>query len=187
MRVTGVLFLLGFLAIGVQGQRPRAVDPVSKKTDSPTTAPAPQTMKAKYEGGVFGHNNTMEGTLAFDDTNQRLLFRNKKQQEVIFIPYTAVTAAFADTKKKQPAAASVASSVPLIYAWPAHFIKKKVRYLTIQFSDPDSHVGGITSFRLENKEIIASALRALGEKAGLTMRGEVYVKKRDSDSSTANP
>jgi hypothetical protein len=71
--------------------------------------------------------------------------------------------------------------------WPAHFIKKKVRYLTIQFSDPDSHVGGITSFRLENKEIIASALRALGEKAGLTMRGEVYVKKRDSDSSTANP
>ena len=69
MRVTGVLFLLGFLAIGVQAQRPRAVDPGSTKTDAPKTAPAPETMKAKYEGGVFGHNNAMDGTLSFDDTN----------------------------------------------------------------------------------------------------------------------
>jgi hypothetical protein len=30
-------------------------------------------------------------------------------------------------------------------------------------------------------------LRALGEKAGLTLRGEVYVKKRDSDAETTNP
>ena len=44
------------------------------ETDAPTKQskpPAsPKTLKAKYEGGVFGYTKTMEGTLTFDDDEQ---------------------------------------------------------------------------------------------------------------------
>ena len=180
MKVLTLVFL-AFVALAVEtkAQRPRTVDPNASKTTE-TIAPAPDTVKAKYEGGVFGYNKTMEGTLSFDDTNSRLVFK-KEQKEMFFIPYKAVTSAFADTQKRRPAAATVASAVPLIYALPAQFIKTKVRYLTMNFYDPDTHVTGITSFRLENKEILASVLQRLVEKTGMVARGEVYVKERATD------
>lgn len=180
MRFIVVLFLSLLTSIAASAQRPRTID-TSAKTDSSTVAiaPAPQTVKAKYEGGVFGHNKTMTGTLSFDDTNRRLLFRNKEQKEVLFIPYDAVTSAFADTQKRRPSAATVASHIPYI-GFPLGFIKTKVRYLTVQYTDPDSRASGITSFKLENKEILASVLKTLAEKAEMTARGEVYIKKRDT-------
>lgn len=181
-----LLLLLGSVIVDANAQRPRAVDTGTSKTTTVKVSPAPQTVKAKYEGGVFGHNKAMEGTLTFDDTNSRLLFKNKQQKEVLFIPYNAVTSAFADTQKRRPAAATVASHIPLIYALPAHFIKTKVRYLTVNFNDPDTRVSGITSFRLENKEILASVLQTLAEKSGMVARGEVYVKKRVSDPTDPN-
>ena len=161
------------------------MDPAPAQTPAP--APAPKTVKAKYEGGVFGYTKTMEGSLTFDDGNNRLLFKDKKPPKELHIPYEAITSAFADTQKRQPAAATVASQVPLIYSLPAHFIKTKVRYLTIQFQDPYSKVSGITSFKLENKQMLESVLKALAEKTGMTLRGDVYVKKRDDDSSKADP
>jgi len=161
------------------------MDPAPAQTPAP--APAPKTVKAKYEGGVFGYTKTMEGSLTFDDGNNRLLFKDKKPPKELHIPYDAITSAFADTQKRQPAAATVASQVPLIYSLPAHFIKTKVRYLTIQFQDPYSKVSGITSFKLENKQMLESVLKALAEKTGMTLRGDVYVKKRDDDSSKADP
>ena len=188
MKFTGVLLLLLLMAAAVCAQRPRVIPP-STPTDATKAAPppAPQTMKAKYEGGIFGYNKTMEGTLSFDDTNQRLLF-HKNQKEMFFIPYNAVTSAFADTQKRQPKAATILSSVPLIYALPAHFIKTKVRYLTLQYSDPDTKVAGITSFRLDNKEMVDSAVYTLANKAGLVPRGEVYIKKReDTEAKKTNP
>ena len=136
-------------------------------------------MKAKYEGGVFGYPKTMEGTLSFDDTNKRLLFKNKQQKEVLFVPYAAVLSAFADTQKRRPAAATVASHIPYI-GLPLGFIKTKVRYLTLQYNDPDTNVSGVTSFRLDNKELVESAVYTLANKAGLTARGELYVKKTES-------
>jgi hypothetical protein len=178
MRFIAVLLLSLLTSIAAFAQRPRTID-TSATTDSSTVAvaPAPQTVKAKYEGGVFGHNKTMTGTLSFDDNNRRLLFRNKQQKEVLFIPYDAVTSAFADTQKRRPAAATVASHIPFYIGIPFGFIKTKVRYLTLQYTDPDSRANGITSFRLENKEILASVLKTLAEKADMTTRGEVYVKK----------
>jgi hypothetical protein len=145
----------------------------------PATAPAPSTVKAKYEGGVFGYTKTMDGTLTFDDANSQLLFKDRKTTKQIHIPYAALTSAFADTKKRQPSAATVASAVPLLYTLPAHFIKTKVRYLTLQYNDPDSQQAGITSFKLDNKEILESVLVTLAEKSGMTLRGDVYVKKKD--------
>lgn len=180
MRFIAVLLLTLLTSTAAVAQRPRTID-TSATTDSSTTAvaPAPQTVKAKYEGGVFGHNNTMNGTLSFDDNNRRLLFRNKQQKEVLFIPYDAVNSAFADTQKRRPAAATVASHIPYI-GFPLGFIKTKVRYLTLQYTDSDSRASGITSFKLENKQILASVLKTLAEKAGMTGRGQVYIKKRDA-------
>lgn len=180
MRTVLTLLLFGLMVTGVVAQRPRTMEPEPDK--APTVASAPKTVKAKYEGGVFGYRKTMEGTLTFDDENERLVFKDKKPPKEIHIPYSAITSAFADTQKRQPAAATVASAVPVLFTLPARFIKTKVRYLTLQYSDPDSKVSGITSFKLENKELLQSVLVALAEKADMTKRGDIYVKKRDEPS-----
>lgn len=99
------------------------------------------------------------------------------------IPYEAVTSAFADTQSKRPRAATIASSIPTIFTLPARFIKTKVRYLTLQFSDPNTHVSGVTSFRLKDKETLTSVLNTLAQKASLMPRGEVFVKSRNQGSS----
>lgn len=174
-----VLMILMLVAASVVAQRPRAMDQTPE--NKPKPAPAPSSVKAKYEGGVFGYNKTMEGMLTFDDANRRLLFKDKKPPKEIHIPYDAIASAFADTQKRRPAAATVASHIPSIFALPAHFIKTKVRYLTIQYSDPDTRMNGITSFKLQNKEVLASVLASLAQKTGMTQRGDIYVKKTDTD------
>ena len=179
-RLVTMAALIMVLAYAAPGQRPRSSnqdnDGSAKKT-APTPPPAPSTVKAKYEGGVFGYNHKMDGTLNFDDTNQRLVFRNEEQKEILFVPYNAITGAYGDTHSVRPAAASVLSNVPL-YGIPAAFIKTKVRYLTLQYDDPDSKVSGVTSFRLENKDIVDAVLNTLAAKAALTPRGEIFVKKK---------
>lgn len=177
MRTLLSLLLVGLMLTGAFAQRPRSIE--SEPDKAATPPPAPRTVKAKYEGGVFGYTKTMEGTLTFDDENSRLVFKDKKPPKEIHIPYDAITSAFADTQKRRPAAATVASAIPVIFTLPARFIKTKVRYLTLQYSDPDSKVSGITSFKLENKEILASVLATLAQKADMTQRGDIFVKKRD--------
>jgi hypothetical protein len=184
--VSAALVLVGVLLTTTHAQRPRTADAEPAPAPAPTR-PAPATVKAKYEGGVFGYTKTMDGTLTFDDANERLVFNDKQPPKQIQIPYEAITSAFADTKKVQPAAATVASNVPSIYALPARFIKHKVRYLTIQYSDPDSKISGVTSFKLENQEILQSVLATLANKTNMTLRGDIYVKKKPEDSSKATP
>ena len=185
MKMISALLLLGALLTGAYAQRPRSMDP-QPAAKAPAAKPAPKTVKAKYEGGVFGYKKTMEGTLTFDDLNNRLLFKDKKTPKEISIPYEALMSAFADTQKRQPSAATVASAIPSIYALPAHFIKTKVRYLTLQYNDPDSKVSGITSFKLEDKELLESVLATLAEKSNMALRGDVYVKKK-ADDTTKTP
>ena len=186
MKIVSTLLVLGALLTGVFAQRPRATDP-QPSAKAPAVKPAPKTVKAKYEGGVFGFRKTMEGTLTFDDENNRLLFKDKKPPKEISIPYGSITSAFADSKKVQPAAATVASNVPSIYSLPARFIKHKVRYLTLQYSDPDSNVSGVTSFKIDDRDLLESVLATLAEKTNMTLRGDVYVKKKPEDSSKASP
>ena len=183
MKSIGILFLTIAMAPAVCAQRPRSIDTSTAK-DATKAVPAapPQTMKVKYEGGIFGYNKTIDGTLSFDDTNHRLLFRNNQQKELFFIPYNAVNSAFVDTQKRRPSAATVASNVPY-FGFPLGFIKTKVRYLTLQYSDPDTRVAGVTSFRLDNKDLVDSVVYALAQKAGLTPRGEIYVRKNDNDEA----
>ena len=173
------IFLLTAFTFAALAQRPRTLtqDSGEAATNTPTPSPAPSTVKAKYEGGVFGYNHKIEGTITLDDTNQRLVFRNDKQKEILFVPYNAITGAYGDTHSVRPAAATAASNVPYI-GLPLGLIKTKVRYLTLQYNDPDSKVSGVTSFKLENKDILDSVLATLAGKAGLTKRGEVFVRKK---------
>ena len=179
--LVAALFLILILASIALAQRPRGInDNRTQPATSPTPPPptAPQTVKAKYEGGVFGYSHKMVGTLTLDDANNRLLFRNSKQKEVFSIPYGAITGAYADNHAVRPAAATVAQNVPYI-GFPLGLIKTKVRYLTLQYSDPDSKASGNTSFRLENKELLDSVLNTLASKAGLTRRGDIFVRKKE--------
>ena len=180
LRLSGAIVVVALLAGTVAAQRPRTTTQDSNTPEGytvmPAPAPAPATVNAKYEGGVFGYNKKMEGTLNFDDTSERLVFRDAKGKEILFVPYSAITGAAGDTHRVQPAAATVAQHVPYI-GLPASLLKTKVRYLTLQYSDPDSKVSGVTSFRLENKDILESVLFTLAEKAGLSRRGEIFVRK----------
>lgn len=187
MKLYAVLLVVGILSVGAYAQRPRTIDPAKSDTAQPaSTQPAPQSIKAKYEGGVIGYAKKQEGTLNFDDVNQRLVFRNKQQKEVLFIPYGAVSAAYPDTQSRRPTAATVLGSVPVPYGLnlPAYFYKKKYRYLTLHFDDPDTNVSGLTSFKVENKQILTSVLNTLASKAGLTQRGEGYIRKKTTAQST---
>lgn len=177
----GVGLLLSMTAAVGLAQRPRAVDTSQPASDSKTSLPpAPQSFKAKYEGGVFGHSKTKMGTLSFDDVNSRLVFRDENNKEFLSMPYSAITGAFADTQKHTPTGAKVMRNLPIPYGgnlagW---FIKRKYQYLALQFDDPDTHVAGSTSFKLENKEILASVVKSVAEKAGLEARGEVFIRKK---------
>jgi hypothetical protein len=160
------------------GQRPRVVPDDPSQSSTATPPAAPETVKAKYEGGVFGYPNKKTGTLRIDVPNSRLTFHDGKQKEMFSIPFGSITGAYGDSHSVQPAAATVISHVPL-YGIPASFIKTKVRYFTVQYDDPDSKAMGITSFRLDNKMILDSVLYTVATKAGLIKRGEIYVRKKE--------
>src|ERR1700674_1717391 len=179
LRSVSSIALVVIVAGAALAQRPRTMtqDTAEASKSIPPPPPAPETVTAKYEGGVFGYNKKIDGTLSFDEANQRLVFRDSKKKEILFVPYNAITGAYGDTHAVQPAAASVASHIPYI-GLPASLIKTKVRYLAVQYSDPDSKVAGVTSFRLENKDILDSVLNTLAGKAGLSKRGDIFVKKK---------
>lgn len=184
-KLLGLGLLLALLASATPAQRPRTTSDTEKPADStrPTPPPAPPEVTAKYEGGIFGYRKKIDGKLVFDDQNNRLLFRDKTRREVFSIPYESVISAFADTQSKRPVATDVLGGLS-IFTLPAKLIKKKFRYLTLQYSDPDTSVSGITSFKMENKEILASVLHSLATKAKLTQRGEVYVRPKDSTTGS---
>lgn len=165
------------IASSAIAQRPRNPND-STSTTTTTLPPAPPTVKAKYEGGVFGYNRKIDGTITFDDQGKRLLFRNKEQQELFSIPYASVMSAFADTQSRRPTAATVIGSAS-IYTLPALLFKKKYRYLTLQYNDPDTRVSGLTSFKIDGKEMLASVLNTLAGKAGLTPRGEIFIRRKE--------
>ena len=167
-------------------QRARTVSDPPAKTDTQTQpAPplAPASVKAKYEGGIFGYMKRQTGTLNFDDANDRLVFRDKQGKEYISIPYDSIAAVYGDTKSRRPTAAGVIGGASL-YTLPALLIRKKYRYLTMQFSDPDTRVSGITSFKVDSKELLDSMVYTVAQKADMEQRGEAYVRKQKVSANT---
>ena len=188
LRFSGALVVVTLIAGTIAAQRPRATtqDPnaTDVSTNMPPPAPAPASVNAKYEGGVFGYTKKMTGTLNFEDESRRLVFHDKTGKEILFVPYDAINGAFNDIKKVQPAAATVAQNAPIPGAGLAgSLIKTTVRYLSLQYSDEDSRVSGIAVFKLDNQEIMDSVLYTLANKAGLTQRGQIYVRKATKETS----
>src|SRR3954471_2455048 len=179
-KILGAALLLALAAASVAAQRPRTPSSESSTPTStananvPKPPPAPQTFSAKYEGGIFGFNKKQEGTLSFDDMNQRLVFRNKEEKEILSLPYASVSGAYANTKSQTSTGGNVVTHIPLPYG--ANMLgllsRSKTRYLVMQYKDADTSNSGITSFKLENKEVLASVLSTLADKAGLEGRGE---------------
>ena len=180
-RFVWIVMLIAATTVTITAQRPRSMPADPASTAKPPAAP--QTVNAKYEGGVFGHNKKEEGTLSFDDAGSRLVFRNKQQKEVLSIPYNAISQEFADTQSRRPKAATILGSVPIIYGPnPIGFIKTKNQYVTLQFYDPYTHIGGVTSFRVENREICTAIVKTLAEKAELVQHGDIFVRQTPSSA-----
>lgn len=172
-----VLFM-AFLAISMLAissyAQPR---PMEKQPDAKPAppAPAPQSFAAKYEGGMAGYNK-QEGTLKFDDENERLVFFGKDGKEVFGIPYGALLVIYPQSQSVQTTAGKVVSVVPYAGLL-GGFIKEKRRYLVVNYDDPDiENAKGLTNFKVATKELLDSVIIALAEKANLKQRGDAYYR-----------
>jgi hypothetical protein len=173
------------LTVAAQAQRPRTIDRSAQASATP--APAPASVKAKYEGGVTGYLKKQTGTVNFDDAGQRLVFKDKDAREYFSLPYKSFAAAWGDTRAVTSNAARVVGAVPIYGIGLTSLLmpKNKQRFLVIQFDDPDTRLSGTTSFKMENKELVASVLNTLAQKAELRQRGEAYI--RPPQTADKNP
>jgi len=177
------------LAAGVaRAQRPRPADaqppPAQTQTNAPKPAPAPPSVKAKYEGGVVGYRKS-DGTINFDDTNNRLAFHDKQNKELFSIPYKAVVMAWPDTRSSTSTTGRVlASTVPYGLGLPGLLMKSKTRYLNIRYQDPDTGTEGAASFKMGDKDVLYSVLTTIGAKAELTQRGDAYIRPKQASQTT---
>lgn len=182
--------IVAAFAQGASAQRARSVSNRNEGVSTGSVPPAPPTIKAKYEGGMFGYNQKLEGALTFDDRNNRFVFRDKNNREIMSLPYESINAAYADNQSRRPTAATMASgAAPYGLGLPALLIKKKYRYLTIQYRDPDTQASGIVSYKIDDKNLLASELTTLAQKTGMQQRGdgEVFVRKNTPTDTTPNP
>ena len=164
------------------------------KVSAPAPPAPPKVIPAKYMGGFAGYRKKQEGMLTFDDRNQRLVFRDKNEKEVISISYDAVMVAFADHETRRlmgDGTRSVVLGTAGILGLPGLLFKKNFEYLTIQFEDPETYLKGVTQFKLKDKDIIESVAYALAQRAGLVQQGQIYTRRRvdvpASAEKTANP
>ena len=177
-------------ASAAEAQRVRRVEdsPAAQTTGAKagTPAPAPSSVKAKYEGGVLGYRKT-DGWLSFDDANRRLVFKGQKTQKELFsLSYDAVLAAWADTKSQTSTAGRVVQmGAPYGIGLAGLLMRSKSRYLVVQYRDPDTRSEGVTSFKIGDKEVLNSSLVALAERAELTRRGDAYIRQKTA--TTTNP
>ena len=173
-----LLFFLAFClfaGVSVISAQPRPVE----KTPTPTPAvkPAPASFAAKYEGGMFGFGKKEEGTLKFDDANERLVFFGKDQKEKFGVPYKSMLVVSPQSQSVQSTTGKVVSVIPyggII----GGFIKEKRRYLIISFDDPDVEAKGVMSFRIDDQLLLDSVVAALGTKAELKQRGDSYIRPK---------
>lgn len=187
-----LLALVSVASTAALAQRPRAAaDAQTPAADPKATPPppAPATLKAKYEGGVSGYMKKQTGTLNFDDASQRLVFRNKEGREYLALPYASVASVWPDTKARRTTAGTVVTYIPMPYG--ANLLgllmREKQRFLVIQYHDPDTDAQGVTSFKLDNKQVLASAVHTLATKAELKPRGESYVRDKNKAANNSTP
>jgi len=167
---------------GAAFAQPRPVEPsvtLPSKPRSLSTAPAAASFAAKYEGGMFGFSKKEEGTLKFDDDNQRLIFIGKDQKEKFHIPYDAVLVIYPQSKSVTSTAGQIVKNVPLPGAMLGGLIKEKRSYMILHFEDPDIEAArGIVNFKLATKELLDSVIQSLAGKADLAQRGDAFYRPK---------
>lgn len=174
--------ILFFLAFGLFAFA-SAVSAQPRPADTAAPSPAvkkdvPETFDVKYEGGMFGFEKKEEGTLKFDDINERIVFYGKDKKEKFAIPYDSMTMVYTGTKSVRSGAGTAVSAIPLPGAGLAGLLKEKRRYLTIHYSDRDVEASGVANFKVEEDGLRNSVVHALGEKAQLKQRGDAYYRPR---------
>jgi len=159
--------------------QPRPVEATTKPAKPTPASPAPASFEAKYEGGMFGFNRKEEGTLKFDDENDRLVFFGKDQKEKFHIPYKSVLVIYPQSRSVTSNTGNVVRHIPLPGAVLGGLIKEKRRYLVMHFDDPDVETArGVLNFKLSNKALLDSVLQTLADKAELTQRGDAYYRPK---------
>ena len=171
------LLAIGLFACAVTvSAQPRPVE--TKALPPAPKRLAPQSFAAKYEGGMFGFSKKEEGTLKFDDTNERIIFFGKDLKEKFAIPYDAMLIIYPQSQSVTSTTGNVIRNLPLPGAILGGLIREKRRYLIVHFQDTDVEARGVVNFKVEDKELLDSVLAALAEKASLTQRGDAYYKPK---------
>jgi hypothetical protein len=183
IQILCALALIVASCAAAEAQRQRTVSQSSATASpTPTPPPAPATVKAKYEGGYTTYTKKQTGTINFDDENARLIFKDKDQHEYFSLPYKSFAAIWGDTRAVTSNAARVVGAVPIYGIGLTSLLmpKNKQRYLVLQFADPDTSAQGTTSFKLENKDVLASVLHTLAQKAAMKPRGDGFIRATQS-------
>ncbi len=180
MKITHILVAL-FVFVGAAFGQMR---PPEKETAVRDVKPAPASVDAQYQGGFFGVSDKESGILKFDDANERLVFFGEDGKERFGIPYSSVLMVYPDEKSVTTTAGNVVKYIPLPGAGLAGLIKEKRRYLILNYDDPDVDAKGTTSFKLANKDILASVIFSIGTKAKMKQRGDAYVRPRAVQADT---
>lgn len=168
-----------FACVSIASAQLRPVEKDSTKTNQNANRNKISSVEARYEGGIFGYSEREKGTLRFDDENERLVFLSKddKNKELFSIPYKAILVIAPSNKKVQSGAGRTVGAVPVLGAGIlGSYMKKKKNYLIIQYRDPDVDVQGTTNFLIDTDELLESVIYSLGEKAGMTPRGDAYYR-----------
>ena len=157
--------------------QPRPTEKTSAPPSSTPKTPAPTSIPTRYEGGLFGFSENEKGTLKFDDDNERLVFFGKNNKERFSIPYKAMQIVYPQSASVRSNTGTVVSAVPYAGIF-GQFIKKKRRYMIVNFDDPDVKARGLVNFKIDDKELLDSVISTLGEKAGMTRRGDAYYRPK---------
>lgn len=167
-----------FAGVSIISAQPRPVDKTSTKTNQTVNRTKISSVEARYEGGIFGYSEREKGTIKFDDENERLVFFSKEDNKELFsIPYKAILVVAPSNRKVQSGAGRAVGSAPILGAGIlGSYMKKKKNYLVIQYRDQDVDVQGTTSFLIDTDELLESVIYSLGEKAGMTPRGDAYFR-----------
>lgn len=176
MRSLLLTLVFAIAAATAVAQRPVESD---AETPAPRVPSAPSSFKARYEGGMLGFSDREKGTLKFDDENKRLVFLGKDGKEKFALSYDILSAISPQSRSVTSTTGQVVRHVPLPGAVLGGFIREKRRYLVLQFVDPDADLRGTTSFRVDNKDLLDSVIQTLGEKAGMSQRGDAYYRPRN--------
>ena len=171
-------FFIGASIVSAQVRPVEKTPEPASIVQSPVQTTTQTSFTAKYEGGMFGFEKKQEGTIRFDDVNERLVFFGKDQKEQFAIPYDAMSLVYTGTKSVRSGTGTAVSVIPLPGAGLAGLIREKRRYLTIHFSDPNVEASGVANFKLENDATREKVVHTLGKKANLTQRGDAYFRPR---------